>query len=178
MPAIRNSQLIKRFTDFFKLKTNDFLDSEAGRMLVPVITEPIPKNVVQIIDVALNDSDKTIIVPSGKQWKILYGQVAFTTTAEVGGRRISFRVRDASNNILYIVDALNAQTAGLSEQYSYGQFGEPSEGVSGRQLLPIPVNLILSEDFNIRILDSSAIDAAADDLLIRLVVEEIDVTGE
>jgi len=178
MPAIRNSSLIKRFTDFFKLKTTDMLDSEAGRMLVPVITEPVPKNIIQISDVIVNDSDKSLTVPSGKQWKVLYGHILFITTATVGDRRISLQIIDENNNIIYIVEALNVQAASLTERYTFGQFGDVSESVGNRHLIPIPHDTILPENFDLRVFDIGAVDATADDLIVRMIVEEIDVTGE
>ena len=48
MPNIRNLQLLKRFTDLFKLKTNDTLSSEAGRMLVPVVSLSIYPGDIQV----------------------------------------------------------------------------------------------------------------------------------
>lgn len=178
MPLIRNSSLFKRFTDFFKLKTNDFLDSEAGRMLVPVINLPVPPDIKTIIDVALNDSDKTFTVPSGKQWKLLYGFINFSATASAGNRIIQVDFRDAGGNTLYRVRALNAIIANGVENLSLGQFSNVLESVAGTHHLPIPVNSILGSGFDLRIFDSAAVDAAADDMIIRLIVEETDLTGE
>jgi len=178
MPVIRNSFLIKRFTDFFKLKTNDFLDSEAGRMLVPVITEPIPVNIRQLISINLNDSDKRFDVPSGKQWKLLYGQAVFTTTATAGTRFIRIEFTDDGGNVLYTSVQINGQVASTTETYNFSNFGNAAESTTSIHELPIPDKSILSENFRIRIRDEPAVDATADDLLIRLIVEEIDVTGE
>lgn len=177
MPAIRNSSLIKRFTDFFKLKVGDMLDGRVTPLIVPTINMPVPKKIVQIIDVEINDSDKTITVPSGKQWKLLFGTFLFATTVVVGDRQIIVRFMDSSN-ILYEIRALNVQIASTTERYNLGQFSDVSEAVTSRHLLPIPVNVILPEDFQIRIFDVNGVDITADDLTIGLVVEEIDVTGE
>ena len=178
MPVIRNSELIRRFTKYFKLKVNDFLDSEAGRLIVPVVNLPVPPNIVQISDVILNNSDKTITVPSGKQWKILYGFINFISTAEVGSRRISVNFLDENSNILFQVRALNTQTASLTETYTLGQFEDVTEPEIGSHYLSIPVNSILDENFIVRVFDAAAIAAVADDMTIRLIVEEIEVTGE
>jgi len=178
MPAIRNSELIKRFTDYFKLKTQDSLSSEAGRLLVPVVTLPVPENIRQITELSLNDSDKTLSVPVGKQWKLLYGIITLTTTATAGNRRMNLRFRDPDGNDLYVINALNVQVASTTESYSLGQFSDVVESVAIRHLLPIPNRAILPSEFQVRIFDSAAIAAAADDMLIRLVVEEIEVTGE
>lgn len=178
MPVIRNSSLIKRFTDYFKLKTNDFLDSEAGRMLVPVVMLPVPPNIIEISDVVVNDSDKIITVPSGKQWKILSGHITLVTTATIGTRNMVFEFRNDASAFHYRMVALNGQIASTTEEYSIGNFGDVSESRAGQHTIPIPVNLILTENSNMRIFDIFAIDAAADDLTIRLIVEETDITGE
>lgn len=178
MPAIRNSELLRRFNKFFKLKTHDFLDSEAGRMLVPVVSVPVPANVIQIEDIILNDSDKTITVPSGKQWKLLYGIVVLVTTATVGNRTISFRLQDASGNVVFRMDTAATQAASLTESYIFGSFGDIFESSAGIHFFPLPDQTILPEGFSIRILDASNVDAAADDMTIRFMIEETEVTGE
>jgi len=178
MPKIRNLDLIKRFTDYFKLKFTDSLDSEAGRTLIPVVMLPVPPKILQLNDILANDSDKNFIVPAGRQWKLLYGHIILTTTASAGNRRIRFILEDADGNRLYLIDAILVQVASTTERYSLGQFGEPLENVAAVHHLPIPVNVILPENFRIHILDSAAIDAAADDLTLRLIVEETDITGE
>lgn len=178
MPAIRNSELFKRFTDFFKLKTTDFLDSEASSQIVPVVSMPLPTNINEIIDTSLNNSDKTLTVPSGKRWKLLYGTVELITTAIVGDRQFEFIIEDASGQFLYVVRAAAVQAASLTERYSLGQFGDVAQTVDGRHTIPIPVNSILPESFRIQILDAASIDPTADDMTIRLIVEETEVTGE
>ncbi len=175
MPNIRNLALIKRFTEYFRLKANDMLDSEAGRMLVPVVNLPLPANIKAIIDTATNDSDKTFTVPSGKQWKFLYGFIDFTTTATVGDRQIIILITDGTGNI-WRIEALNVQAASLTERYNMQSGGTSvTEDVALTHVIPLPSIAILGSGFTIRILDSAAVDPAADDMLIRLVVEERDL---
>lgn len=178
MASIRNSSLIKRFTDFFKLKVGDGLDNEVTPLIVPTVNQPLPINIFEVIDVEINDSDKVITVPSGKQWKILYGSIRLVTTAIVGDRQFEISFRNSNDNFIYVIRAAVTQTASLTENYNLGQFGDVAQTVDGRHTLPIPVNLILSEGFDVHILDTAAIDVTGDDLIIRLIVEEIDVTGE
>jgi len=178
MPRIRNNSIAKRFTDFFKLKVTDSLDSEAGRLIVPVINFPLPANIFEVIDAALNDSNKTIVVPAGKRWKILYGQIILITTASAGNRNMQIRFRDSNGNEIYRIGTLNVQVASTTERYNLGQFGDIAESATGIHSFPIPINMILDGNFEIQILDSQAIDAAADDLFINLIVDETDVTGE
>lgn len=178
MAAIRNSSLIKRFTDFLRLKTGDMLDGEITPLIVPTINQPVPLRITQIIDVALNDSDKTLTVPSGKQWRVLYGFVQLTTTATTGNRRIEVAFRDENDNVVYRVLGFNVQIASTTEEYIIGQFGDLAESLTTVHTLPTPINAFLKENFSIRVFDNAAIAAAADDLTIRLIIEEIDTTGE
>lgn len=178
MPAIRNSSLIKRFTDFFKLKVGDGLDNEVTPLIVPTVNMPMPVKLFEIQDVSLNDSNKTLTVPTGKQWKIIYGSILLTTTATVGDRQFEIKIRNASSDVIYILRSAAVQAASLTEQYTLGQFGDVAQTVDGRHTIPIPVNCILDENFQIQVLDTSVIAPTADDLIIRIIVEEIDTTGE
>ena len=178
MPNIRNLALIKRFTDYFRLKANDMLDSNAGRMLVPVVSIPVPPNIIELIDVALNDSNKNFVVPSGKQWKLLYGSFTLITSANAGNRQMRISFFDGANNVFYRSTAANVQTASVTENYAAGQFGDSAETTTQQHTLPIPVNSILPGGFQINIADSFGIDAAGDDLSIRLIAEETDLTSE
>lgn len=179
MPLIRNSELIKRFTDFFKLKSGDFLDTEAGRLLVPVVMVPVPENIVQVSDTAANDSDKTFTVPSGKQWRVLWGFASFVTSAQAGNRRMAFRIQDENNNVIFESKSLNVQVASVTELYNFlPGISDTSESVAALHMMPFPRNTILPENFSMRILDAAVVDAAVDDLTIRLIVEETEVTGE
>lgn len=177
MPKIFNLALIKRFTDYFKLKVTDSLDADSSKIIVATVNLPLPVNLLRVIDIETNDSNKLIIVPDGKQWKILYGIITLVTTATAGSRRMNFRILEGTVE-LHRVQAVNAQIASTTERYSIGQYGDSLEAVAGLHYLPIPLNMILNPGFSIRIQDSNSIDAAADDLTIQIVVEETDITGE
>lgn len=155
------------------------LDSEAGRMLVPVVNLPLPPNIRTVLELSANDSSKTLTVPDGKQWKILYGAINFTTSATVGNRRIRLLVSDSGANELWIKSALNVQTASLTERYSFQPGGvESTEDNTGEHIVAIPTEFYLSEGFTMLFSDVGAVDAAADDMLLSLVVEETDLTDE
>lgn len=179
MPNIRNLALIKRFSDYFRLKANDFLDSNASNIIIPTVNLPLPPDIRQIIDVAVNDSDKTIAVPSGKQWKVLYGFLILTTTVTAGNRVVEVRVQDENANILWLTSATNVQIASTTEFYSLQTGGdEPTEHTGGVHIINLPRELILTSEFALRVFDNAAVDPGADDLVVRLVVEETDLTSE
>lgn len=174
MVDIQSKDIIDRMHTDTKIQPAMQLPREFGKQILPVLqVNPLPV-IKQISDVAVNDSDKTFTIPSGKQWKLLYGEVVLTSTATVGNRRMSVQFRDENNNVLYLIEAINTQAPSATERYALGQFGDVGESVATRHLLPIPNEAILLENFDIRILDSVAVDPAADDMTIRLMVEESD----
>jgi len=174
MPTIRNLALLKRFTDYFKLKTFDTLDAQAGRMLVPVVALQVPPNIIQLSDVTANQISKTFTVPNGKQWRILYGKVSLVTTATVGTRRISIRFLDVGSNIIYFLQTNNTQAASLTEQYTFGTFGDIGEVASARHTLPLPVHAILPSGFAFQIIEPNGVDTS-DDMEVFFMVEETDL---
>jgi len=159
--------------DVVREKTPDEL---ADKVLPVFKVNPSPR-IIQILDTVANDSDKTITVPSGKKWKVLWGFANLVTTATVGDRRISIRFGDGSND-LWLIDALNVQTASTNENYNFAQnFTDVLEAVGARHTIPIPKDLTLIEGFTIRVLDAGAIAATADDLILRFIVEESDMNS-
>lgn len=175
MPTIRNLALLKRFTDYFKLKAFDSLDSQAGRMLVPVVNLPVPANVILVPDVTLNDIDKRFTVPDGKQWKILTVFVELVTTATAGNRRIQLRIDSAGGARLWNTSALNVQIASTTERYNF-QRGtqEPTEPLATQHFIPLPLETILPSGFSIRIQEVVAVDVL-DDMTVQILLEETDV---
>lgn len=55
MAAIRNTTLIKRFTDFFKLKTGDMLDGDVTPLIVPTVNIQIPSGLMRVAQANLSD---------------------------------------------------------------------------------------------------------------------------
>lgn len=149
--------------------------TEVGRMIVPVFNSNIPLPLVrEITDTVLNKSDKTFTVPKGKTWRLLYGNAILSTSATVGNRVLEIRFLDNSGNNLYRIGGINL-AANSTFIYSFGQFSTTTQQTATALIcIPIPINCFLPEGFRIRILDAVGVDPTADDLTIRLIVEEYD----
>ena len=125
-------------------------------------------------DATLNDSDKTITVPAGRLWWLHYVYALFTTTATVGNRRIALQIGSSGGIHTYEVSAGAVQAAGLTRIYSFA----PAVPQAGAFIdltinIPIPTRALIAAGGLVRIVDNNAIAAAADDLDIRLVYDEI-----
>jgi len=177
MARINKQEVLQEMQEGLRLDTaKEKTPQELAEKILPVYkVNPRPRIFV-LSDNALNDSDKTITVPAGKQWEVLYGQVQLVTTATVGDRRIQYTVQTSGGNeIVYTQQALNVQIASTNERYNFGTFSDVLESVPTRHNLPLPVGFVMLETFELRILDVNIVAAAADDLTINLVIKETDM---
>jgi len=117
------------------------------------------------VDSAANDSDKTITVPAGKTWEIQALNITNVTSADVGNRQIVVIVTDGTNT-LCTLNAEATQAASLTEYYLYTpKYGTAAEAPTGWHYIPLPVHT-LPPGGTIRIYDSAAVAAGADDLTV------------
>src|SRR3990167_6130679 len=140
--------------------TNQFIRSDhAGHLRV-------------VSDVALNDSDKTLTVTAGRVWYVLYIYAKLIASATVGNRLMSLIVADAAAVELYRNAAAAVQGASATEYYAWlPQIATPAETVATFHHLPLPFTY-LPAGYTLRVYDNAAIDAAADDLTLSMLVVE------
>lgn len=115
-----------------------------------------------------NGSEKTFTVPAGVEWQITDFYTDFVTSATVGTRQLAIRILDASDNAYCRLPAGTTQAASLTRRYSWG-VGLPdmtSFRDTDKLQTPLPP-LILPAGFKIKILDTAAVDTAADALTVR-----------
>ncbi len=115
---------------------------------------------VHITEVALNDSDKTFTVPADETWEVLLLRYEYTADATVGTRTPTIRYQDDnSDDILLDVAGATITASNSSTQLA---------DASGTLDLTIPQRLVLHPGYDIRVFDSAAIAAAADDMVVHL----------
>jgi len=136
-------------------------------------TGPFP-NIVQQADTALNDSDKTFTVPAGKAWGLRSVYAKLISTATVGNRQVDVLVTDGSDNIVVKFVAGAVQAASLTREYVFAPLHPQETAFTGGVMLrALSGEMVLPAGYKVRVYDSAAIDAAADDLTVRLLVEEM-----
>ena len=124
---------------------------------------------ILVSDAALNDSSKDTVVPSGSIYKLLYGHIKLATSGDAGNRRILIEIFDSTDTLRTSIDAGLVQAASTTYHYNLMP-GVAREGtiVATSLLIPIPMDLILLPGWYIRVRDSAAIAAAADDMTVSL----------
>lgn len=131
-------------------------------------------NPTLIEDETLNDSDKVFTVPANRLWHILWIYIELTATATAGVRLMPVTIRDASDDTIYNLPSREGTSAFETRQFLWIAGVEYlSTPTQNHVLQPISPNLVVPAGFDIRIFDSAAIDPAADDMIVHMMVDEI-----
>lgn len=117
-----------------------------------------------------NDSDKTFVVPAGEAWRIVTIYVENVTTATAGNRFITVKVTDAAD-AAYVSSAADAQAASLTNRYQFAPVPTSSTGSAVHGKVYAFPDLVIPAGHKVRILDAGAVDAAADDMTVRMFIE-------
>ena len=124
-------------------------------------------------DEAPNDSDKTFTVPVGKVWEILSIWVELTSTASVGNRQISVQIQDSDSDVIGTVIAGINQAESLTRNYFFGAGVVDLTTARDTNFLTTPIpRILLPAGFIIRVYDNFAVDVAADDMVVQMMVAE------
>ena len=125
-----------------------------------------------LTDSAANDSDKTVTVPASTQYRLQAISVTLVTTASVGNRQVDILITDAADATLIKYAAGAVQAASLTRNYFFAPGHTQDTGFTGTLMYRnLAANLIIPAGYKIRVYDSAAIAAAADDMTVNLWVE-------
>jgi len=128
-------------------------------------------NIAAQVDTALNDSDKTFTVPAGKTWKLSSLSASLITTGTAGNRQMRIEIGDGAN-VIWFKNFGQVQTASLTRTYfAAPDLVDDAAFNAGGQIRLWLLGYTLPAGYTIRIYDSAAIAATADDLSIWLIVD-------
>jgi hypothetical protein len=123
-----------------------------------------------LANVSGNDSIKEFDVPAAQEWQVLGAYVTFSTSADVGDRQVILEVLDALGNVIYTAIAGVVQAASVDRKYQFAPGLEPMTAFIDTTFLTVPIGpVFLGALWQLRVRDSKAIAAAADDLQVQLV---------
>ncbi len=119
-------------------------------------------------DAALNDSDKTVTVPLDEEWDVLSVFVELISTVNAGNRQMEVEFLTANGDIMGKIPAGAVQIASLTRTYSFAPNVANQAAFVGANLTTALPRMLLGPGQGIRVFDSAAIDAAADDMTVRI----------
>jgi len=121
-----------------------------------------------ISDTAANDSDKSFTVPDGEVWNPTHLTATLVTSADPGNRQLVLEIKDADGNVVVSYAAGAVQADVLTRTYQFGVAYPNETGFTGGVIQHnIVQDLLLPAGYVLRVYDSAAIAAAADDLTVR-----------
>ena len=124
-------------------------------------------------DEGADDSDKSFTVPSNTLWEVRSIWVELVTTATAGNRQMIIEFQDDSADIIAQVRAGDIQSASKTRNYLFAPGVADLGSFRGSNLITTPIpNIILPESYVVRVVDTAAVDAAADDMVVQMMVAE------
>lgn len=148
-------------------------------VIVPTVT-PIAMSddrrgqICLLTDATLNDSAKSYVVPASEYWKVLAAYFSIATTATAGNRLMAIDFLEGTPALISRVPFGAVQAASLTWNYSAYPAAPNLSAVAGVALAltaPLPASFWMPTGYAIKVIDTAAIDAAADDITVRIVIE-------
>lgn len=130
-----------------------------------------------LVDDSDNDSDKTFVVPTGYEYQVLSVWVEYAASGAAGDRQVVVEWRTVVDNII------GQQRAGVTQAASetrYYMFGSSLADITSFRdtdylMTPLPPGIFLEAGQDIRVYDNNAVAAAADDMIVRILVARREV---
>ncbi len=125
---------------------------------------------LRVSDVALNDSDKSLVAPTDERWLLRYLRIEFTATGDAGSRLLTVELFDAADDLMLSIN-LTDNVIIISEAMVFNLYPSAlavapvDAGVEGSDA--IPEDLLLGPSWYVKVKDSAGIQAAADDMILH-----------
>jgi hypothetical protein len=117
-----------------------------------------------------NNSDKLFTVPPVTEWELLWIYVSYTSSSAAGNRQLEIQLQSSASNTIAQWQTDIIQPENLTYNYLISS-GIPDLSFlrDGEYLTtPMPGNAFLSAGQKIRVWDNNAVDAAADDMGVKI----------
>lgn len=115
----------------------------------------------------------TWTVPANTAWRVLFGHVAFTSSATAGNRQVNVLIKDENGVEVNSSFSGAVQAASLTRHYvmKQGVYRETSF-TSGELEIPIAAQLILPAGWTIEVIDDTDVDDTGDTMIIGIAVDK------
>lgn len=123
-------------------------------------------------DETVDDSDKSFTVPASTRWRIQSIWVELISSADAGNRQLGIEIQDSASDVVLQVRAGIVQAASITRYYLFApHVTELTAFRDTDQLTTIFPELELPAGYVVRVWDTDAIAAAADDMVVQMMVK-------
>ena len=149
---------------------------EQGTIDVTVSDEPVEIvdtwSPLLVSDETADDSDKSFTVPANYMYQVLWIWVELTSDATVGNRQMTIELQDDAADVIGRWKAGAVQAASLTRNYCFAPSNADLTAFRDTTFLmtPIPPTIVLPASYVVRVYDSAAVAAAADDMVVQMMV--------
>lgn len=118
-----------------------------------------------------NDSDVQFTAPAGEEWQVLWIWVELTSDGTAGNRQMVIEVKDGAGDVkAQLARAGVVQGASVTRNYLFAPSAADLTAFRDSDFVttPLPPTALLAAGDVLRVYDSKAIAAAADDMMVHL----------
>ena len=120
-----------------------------------------------------NDSDKTLTVPANEEWIVKSIWIELATTATAGNRQLVVEIQDDAADVIAQFRLGIVQAASLTRYYQLAPQLINMTAFIDTDFLTMPIpEIYLPASYVVRIYDNNAVDAAADDMVIQMMISK------
>lgn len=119
-----------------------------------------------------NDSDITFTVPASTEWQIMSIWIELAATATAGNRQVVVELQDSSSDVIGQFRAGAVQAESTTYYYMFAPAVADLDEARDSDYLSCPLSpmIVLPAGYKVRVYDNNAVDAAADDMVIQMMV--------
>ena len=194
MAKINNAQVIQKLIDELQLYPGtDLIPTELAEKILPVFqinTQDVNVNVegnfVKFTNAVQNSNDKSILVPTGKQWILKRVYIRYIADANAGNRVAALQIKDSAGEVIFqnMANIVMRAASGTAEvEYIDGSGSDfpladggvaQNGGTTPAQYYYLPKDIILLEGSIVRFFDLTDV-STNDDFTFNIIVDEKDV---
>lgn len=172
MAIVNKQEIIKQIIAKLRLDpARDQVPVDIIDKIMPVMVINETGEIKEFIDTALNSSSKFWVVPDGMIWEIQTIWVRFDATATVGTRTLVFQLLDENNVTRFQIGGDLNITANGTAFFVWSPDNSTTD-VSASLYSVQNCPRFVMENWTLRIIDTTAVDAAADDMVVSVMVKE------
>ncbi len=148
-------------------KVTEGLQSDAVAIVPPIVST---------FDDTANDSDKSFVVPGNEMWKLNFAHVLYVSSGDAGNRIVTIQILDEDSNVIvdFVAGAVQAAAATVHYGFLQGIFRETAV-VNSELQVALAADTYLKGGYTLRVFDSAAIAAAADDMTVSFQYQKFQV---
>lgn len=128
---------------------------------------------LKLSDITADDSDKSFTVPANRVWELKWVWVELISSGDVGNRQLTLQIQDNTGDVIATLKSGAVQAASVTCNYLFAPGVADLTAFRDTAFMTNPMpEFMLPQNYIVRVFDGAAIAAAADDMVVHMLVRQ------